>query len=240
VITDAVAAPPLYLIGLDLGQAQDYSAWIVAEHTRPPSEEPRYDVRHIDRIRGARYPAIVDHTTALVAALREPVAFVERHVPHERGYLTKEQHPLRPSVHLVVDYTGVGRPVADMLLAAELDCTLTLVTITGGDAVTRGDSGEVRVPKRDLASTVQVLLQSERLRIGEQLPHAKTLTDELVNFKVKISLTGHDSYGAGEDWRQGNHDDLVLALALPCWYGENRLPGPSVAAYGVSQVSDWR
>jgi hypothetical protein len=76
------------------------------------------------------------------------------------------------------------------------------------------------VPKRDLASVVQVLLQSSRLRIGEGLAHARTLTEELVNFRVKITLAGHDSYGTGAEWREGNHDDLVLALALACWRGE--------------------
>ena len=32
--------------------------------------------------------------------------------------------------------------------------------------------------------------------------------------------TGHDSYGAGEDWRVGNNDDLVLAVAMACWHTE--------------------
>jgi hypothetical protein len=193
-----------YLMGLDLGQSNDYSAWIVAEKAVEDDSAPRYDVRHIDRVRAARYPAIVAHTGDLVASL------------------TSSQGATK--LHLVVDYTGVGRPVADMLLAAKLSCKLTLVTITGGDAVVRGPRGELRVPKRDLASTVQRLLQEQRLRIGGELPHARTLTDELVNFKVKISLNGHDSYGAGDDWREGNHDDLVLALALACWSGEHPPP----------------
>ena len=208
---------PTYLLGLDLGQAHDYSAWITAERSKDADEESCYDVRHIDRVRGARYPAIVAHTADLITALRS-------------------SDP-KPAVHLVVDYTGVGRPVADMLVDAKLDCTLRLVTITGADTVTRGETGELRVPKRDLASGVQVLLQSERLRIGKDLPHATTLTDELVNFKVKISLAGHDSYGAGADWREGNHDDLVLALALACWFGEHRMPPPSVAAWGAPRRS---
>jgi alkanesulfonate monooxygenase SsuD/methylene tetrahydromethanopterin reductase-like flavin-dependent oxidoreductase (luciferase family) len=25
---------------------------------------------------------------------------------------------------------------------------------------------------------------------------------------------GYDTYGAGDDWRVGNHDDLVLATAI--------------------------
>ena len=45
---------------------------------------------------------------------------------------------------------------------------------------------------------------------------------ELLAFRVRISqLTGHDSYGAGTDWRDGGaHDDLVLALACGAWYAE--------------------
>jgi hypothetical protein len=31
----------------------------------------------------------------------------------------------------------------------------------------------------------------------------------------------HDSYGA---WREGAHDDLVLAVAVAAWYGEHYSP----------------
>ena len=34
-------------------------------------------------------------------------------------------------------------------------------------------------------------------------------------------LTAHDSYGA---WREGAHDELVLAVAVACWYGERPVP----------------
>ena len=51
------------------------------------------------------------------------------------------------------------------------------------------------------------------------------LVQELLNFRVKIDpLTAHDSYGAR---CEGQHDDLVLATVVACWYGE-RQPG-----YGV-------
>jgi hypothetical protein len=74
------------------------------------------------------------------------------------------------------------------------------------------------VPKRDLVSSLQVALQSGALAIADALPLAATLRQELAGFRVKISLTtGHDSYGAGEDWRPAPHDDLVLAVALACW-----------------------
>jgi hypothetical protein len=51
-----------------------------------------------------------------------------------------------------------------------------------------------------------------------------TLQTELGHFELKISQAGHDSYGA---WREGTHDDLVLALAVALWYAQLILPQDS-------------
>ena len=68
-------------------------------------------------------------------------------------------------------------------------------------------------------------MQAGLLKVAEELPDATEVVQELLNFRVKIDpLTAHDSYGA---WREGQHDDLVLATAVACRYGE-RQPG-----YGV-------
>ncbi len=90
----------------------------------------------------------------------------------------------------------------------------------------------------DLVSVVQVLLQSERLKIARALPEAQTLTSELLAFKVSISLTGHDSYGNDVGpWRENPHDDLVLAVALACWYGEKyRPPDPEYPSFSFSSA----
>ena len=64
--------------------------------------------------------------------------------------------------------------------------------------------------------TVQVYLQSKRLKIASQLPEADTLTRELQNFQVKITDAANDNDGA---WSEGTHDDLVLAAALALWTG---------------------
>ena len=93
------------------------------------------------------------------------------------------------------------------------------------------------MPKRDLVSVVQVLLQSERLKIAASLKEASTLTAELLAFKVSISLKGHDSYGNDVGpWRENPHDDLVLAVAMAAWYGEEYRPivddTPPSVSYG--------
>jgi hypothetical protein len=41
-----------------------------------------------------------------------------------------------------------------------------------------------------------------------------TLVKEMAEMRVKISGSAHEQYGA---WRSGEHDDLVLAVALACW-----------------------
>src|SRR5262249_45729100 len=78
--------------------------------------------------------------------------------------------------------------------------------------------GGWRVPKRDLVSAVQATLQTKRLKIATALPETVTLTRELQAFRVKVNVaTGHESF---EAWRERDHDDLVLAVALAVWYGD--------------------
>ena len=109
----------------------------------------------------------------------------------------------------------LGRPVVDLLWQAGMPAVS--VTITGGQRVSGGNFAW-GVPKRDLVTNLQVLLQSHRLRIAADLPLADALADEMLDFRVRVSDAGHDSWG-GRD-----HDDLVLALAVACWLGERAMP----------------
>jgi hypothetical protein len=47
---------------------------------------------------------------------------------------------------------------------------------------------------------------------------ASVLVQELLNFRVKITEAANETFGAGD----GEHDDIVLAVALACWYAEGR------------------
>jgi len=181
-----------YVVGVDLGQTADYTAITILEER----VENSYDVRYLERLRNTPYPAIVRRLDHLVKRL-----------------------PERPS--MAVDATGVGRPVIDMIRDAHLPASIYPITLTGGDAVTQ-DGMERHVPKRDVASTIAVLLQTGRLRIARGLKESETLLRELLNFRVKISLSGHDTY---EAWREQEHDDLVLAVGLAAWLFENGRSG---------------
>lgn len=72
------------------------------------------------------------------------------------------------------------------------------------------------VPKTNLVSHVQALLQSGRLRIARELPLAEELLAEAAVFTPKYTESGNLTF---EAWRSGDNDDLVLAVALACWGG---------------------
>ena len=87
------------------------------------------------------------------------------------------------------------------------------VMVTGGD-MERQDNGYYRVPKRDLIVGLQVLLQQRELQIAAGMEQGEALVKEMAEMRVKISTSGNEQFGA---WREGEHDDLVLAVALACW-----------------------
>ena len=91
---------------------------------------------------------------------------------------------------------------------------------------------EWRVPKRDLILGLQVMFEQQQVEIAGSIPDRDRFLKELMGMQVKISSSGHDQYGS---WRDGEHDDLVLAAALAFWraktfvrwdlFGSQRLPG---------------
>lgn len=189
--------PSTFLIGLDLGQTSDFTALAVLERhaAETPAEKPDYALRHL-----RRFPLGTPYTEMVpaVAALRR-------------------NEPLREAP-LVVDQTGVGRAVVDMLRQSA--CGVIPVTITGGHATTVTADGSYHVPKKELITALQVVMQGRRLQIARSLPEAATLVRELQQFQVKITAAANETFGV---WRDGQHDDLVLAVALACWWSE-RVP----------------
>jgi hypothetical protein len=71
-----------------------------------------------------------------------------------------------------------------------------------------------------LVTTVQALLHDGRLLIQKDLPDAPALRAELEDFRATVTDSGRWTFGA----RSGQHDDLVLALALAVWRAYKRRP----------------
>jgi hypothetical protein len=198
-----------FTVGLDIGQSQDHTALTAVEEV---SEDPRrYHLRHVRRFElGTPYPEIAEEVVALMG--RDALQVVnEKKVRSGRYGVEREREEVSPT--LVVDATGVGRPVVDMLRDEGL--SPVSIWITGGDSISK-DGREYRVPKRELASTVQALLQAGRLKFAQRLPLRDVLTDELQKFRAKINIdTGEASF---EHWRERDTDDVVLALACALWH----------------------
>jgi hypothetical protein len=148
-----------------------------------PLPPPIFQVGHLERLPlGTPYPAIVAHVGRLLTKL--------------------PGHP-----ELVIDFTGVGRPIFDMFVYSGISPIGVL--ITGGTA--DAHDGPIRaVPKLTLVSRLQALLHQGRLKILRELAEAETLVRELQDFRIEFTSAGHLTFNA----RSGKHDDLVLALKL--------------------------
>ena len=57
-------------------------------------------------------------------------------------------------------------------------------------------------------------MEQGKLKIAAALEHGPTLVNEFAEMRMKMTAAGNEQY---EAWREGSHDDLVLAVALACW-----------------------
>jgi hypothetical protein len=197
-------------IGLDLGQAKDFSALAVIERTSTATTTGIPNV--VADCRNTKDTIGNLHCIHLYRwKLRTPYTAIVAEVAEMINGLDAGRTQNKPV--LAIDATGVGAPVVDLFKRERINAKLVPIQIIGGANVSE-ENGMTRVPKRDLVSVVQVGLQNRRLKIAEELELAETLSRELQNFQVKITDSANDVYGA---WREGTHDDLVLAVALAVW-----------------------
>lgn len=209
-----------FYLGLDLGQAADYSALAVIEEPIycPPlggwvsgadlTVELRQQYNAVGRRWADQAPGKCPLwlRTLYRYPLRTPYPDVVSDIIRRLGGKDAD----RRDAVLAVDGTGVGRAVVDMFQYADLPCHMQSIVITGGVKVEGS-----HVPKRDLIGAVQVLLHTKRLQVAKQSAMTEAWAKEMQNYRLKLTATGHDTYNARGD---SDHDDLVLAVALACWY----------------------
>ena len=199
-------------IGLDLGQRHDNSGFVGIEKParhRLSTMPQSLLLRMAERIPlGMAYPEIVEVLTSN--------SRLQRTCPAIRPNNAMGRMAGDGLCKLVVDATGLGRPVVEMIRRARLECDLTAVMITSGDRqhYRPGEGGSMNVPKQDLIAGVQMALERRELRIAKKLREAGTLKRELLDVRMSRRDSGYLRFGADG---YGQHDDLVIALALAIW-----------------------
>ena len=90
-------------------------------------------------------------------------------------------------------------PVVEMMREVGMGCHLMPYTITTGAKATGST-----VPRAELVTKLQLMLEREELEIAAGCRHREELVHELVH----LQLSGKAA---------GEYDDLAMALALACW-----------------------
>jgi hypothetical protein len=209
-VTRVLAEAVWHFVGLDLGQSLDHSALAVVERadltldeidhmTYERLTERRYRIRFLERVAlGTPYPNVVERVRAKVRA-----------------------KPLVGECTLVMDATGVGAPVVDMLKRAQLGCKIEPVILTGGEWASQAE-GVWCVPKQDLVAGLRVMLEKRELGLPAKFGASRLLVKEMAEMETRQGGRGGLKFGAR---REGGHDDLVMASALACWRARRRAPG---------------
>ncbi len=188
-------------IGVDVGQRVDPTTIVVAAlelrdwsinpkakdsiYEMPLGGDIHYVVRFIERLPLATpYPKVADRLSEVYRQLKAP--------------------------RVLIDATGVGTPVVDLIREKDVQCTP--VYLTGGEKATQ-EHGELHLAKGLMISRLQVLLQQRFIHLP-QTAEAEALTEELLNYEIKVTDSQNLQMGV---FKTGKHDDLATALGLACW-----------------------
>ncbi|MBS1826118.1 MAG: terminase family protein [Acidobacteria bacterium] len=197
-----------FFVGLDLGQRQDYTALAVIERhmllsdavdagTRNRFEKMRYRCRCLRRLPlGTGYMEVVDKVKQLM-----------------------HSQELAGRASLVVDASGVGSPVVEMLRKTA-NCALDPVTITSGQNVKMDHTG-YKMPRRELMSQLALMLEKRELEISSHAGEIDHIRNELRNLRLNFNARGQENYDPD---KESVHDDLVIAMALGFWKAKRSQP----------------
>jgi hypothetical protein len=131
--------------------------------------------------------------------------------------------PVRDKIKLVVDGSGSGRPIHQEM--ARTGLRPISYVITAGNGATGN-----HVSKQVLVSRLKLCMEQRRAKVSPYLQLSAELKKEFQNFQAKLSPSGNWKYGAAA----GEHDDLVMAIAMGIHFFEARSGVPRVRATMIS------
>ena len=126
--------------------------------------------------------------------------------------------PLRGRTAMIIDAMGVGDMGVDY--ARRLGLSPMPVKVIG-EGRPHSEARYYYLPKRDMVQRISGTRAEKRLNLDLDHPLLPVLRKEVENFRIKFTNVGHDTYGA---WRENEHDDLVFALGLACWWTQFATP----------------
>ncbi len=197
-------AGSVFHLGLDLGLRRNPTALALLEDVTRPTGEFDY----------VYYQSQMETALVLRNLQRLPLETPYAELP---GYLERYLDGLakRGPVNLMVDATGVGLPVVELLQLAQLPARLKPVVITGGESVGQLPHA-ASVPRSMLLQNLRVVLETGGLRIPSGLRLLRELKQEL---------------RALGDPKSRTPDDMAFALALAVWSAR---PQPVVGERSVA------
>jgi len=202
-----------YWLGVDLAQAQDNTALVVVHDEQLPvwagpnrqALGPRQrTIVFADKFRGVSYPDIVNHVLRTMA-----------------------REPLRGRTKLIIDGSGLGRVVSDLLWEQKVD-HLAMQMVAGQNWQRKGRY--VNVGKTFLLETLSTLFASGQLEFAEDLPLREDIVAELETFQLEMTAAGNQVIVQGKSG--SHHGDLAIALAGAAFASEYLKPG----VVGVGQL----
>ena len=199
-----------YYVGVDLGQARDPSAIAILEYSesKGPNRDPvthafplieRLALRQVERLPlGAEFSAVARR-----------VGQIARDLANVAPYRYRCQTP----VTIVVDATGVGRPVVEMIRKERLNSAQVVPVMITGGSESHSTKGFWHVPKTELMMRLATMVDRGEFVVAGNLNHKDDWLAEMESVKVG-SL-------------EGNPDDMVIATALACWRARRGKVGES-------------
>lgn len=193
-----------YVIGADLGQANDFSSAVVIKDQQLPVHDgtrvklgPRErTVVFADKFRGVSYVDVVDYLIRL------------RNAP-----------PFGGKSQLVIDGTSIGRVVSDMMHEQSVDHTA--VQMTGGQEWRR--SGRyVNASKTLMIENLAVLFASGDLKFAHDLAMRKEIEEDLASFTTQTTAAGNQIITQSRN--ASGHGDTGIALIVAAFASQYLTP----------------
>lgn len=200
-----------YLVGLDIAQAQDRTAYSIILDERIPF----YDENGRQEL-GKRRREIVA-AAQLPQMSYSDLAIVTRNLMMDPSIAGR--------AYLVVDSSGVGRAFCDILNTKSVQHTR--VTMTSGEneseTVERGQTFN-NVGRNRLLSALNSAIHTGDLTIGN-FPARDLMRQELESFEASVGSTGRIKIEGGTSF---GHGDLVVSAALALYLSDHRTIGAHV------------